>query len=568
MSVLTIAFLAKYQINARFGACLIEALDGLKCKSGYIIKIKYLIGKSNLAHARSIIVTEWYDTATQGDLFMFIDSDHTFLDDDILKVINQNGDLRAGIYANRASGSTSIPETNGFLTTENNPLAFAATGFLCFTYDACKHIHTYMKQCENLDRVIISDNIPIEDNCIPFFHPLIDEINTTGKKHWLGEDFSFSLRAKKAGLKIHGAVLHTLGHELPYIVKYKPKIHQPKKWPTKSIVYYCGNSRIRFGPDDISLGGSEQAVVFLSKEFVKKGYEVVVYGNVNPTIQDGVKYIRHEEFIHEDNFHIIILWRRYGIEVIQNIESAESIFIDLHDPTDAKLIQSEHIQKKVKKIFLKSQYHRSLYPQLPDSKIEIIANGLQIEKIKNLPHVDRSNKRFCYTSCYERGLIPILTYMWPRILQEIPDAELHIFYGNTLTSEKTNYVLLPLLKQQGVYEHGRLSHTDVLLERKRSLAQLYYTDSPLEIDCLSIREAASVGCVPIISTKAVFSERAGLHIEGDPSLKESLELAAEAVIKLYNLPSGKSTRYRVALIASALTHSWLETSALWLNKMG
>ena len=52
------------------------------------------------------------------------------------------------------------------------------------------------------------------------------------------------------------------------------------QWPSGSIVYLCGKSNIPFGPDDDDLGGSEQAVVQLSKVWASKGYTVVVYGSV------------------------------------------------------------------------------------------------------------------------------------------------------------------------------------------------------------------------------------------------------------------------------------------------
>jgi hypothetical protein len=157
--------------------------------------------------------------------------------------------------------------------------------------------------------------------------------------------------------------------------------------------------------------------------------------------------------------------------------------------------------------------------------------------------------------------------MWPQIKKAIPDAEFHIYYGSELISEKTKQELEILFKQHGVYEHGRGTYEELLIERQRCLAQLYFTSSPLEIDCLSVREAAILGCIPILSTKAVFPERAAIHIEGDPESKESLELAAANVIKLYGLPHETTTKYRTALMENALTQSWSQTAKLWLEKM-
>jgi len=544
-------------------------MEGLKEKSGYLVKVKYLLGKSNLSHARSIMVTDWYDNASPDDLFMFIDSDQTFLCDDVLRVINQKGDLRAGIYANRTSKPTSIPvDGENFPSSENAPLAYAATGFLCFTFEAAKLIHENIKKEEKVDRVIISDDIPVESNCIPFFNPIIGNIHNNGKIYWLGEDFSFSLRARRAGLKIVGAIIHSLGHEMPFVIYYnKPIKKSTTTWHQNSVVYYCGNSRVCFSPEDTNLGGSEQAVVNLSRELTKADQQVTVYGNVKPGFYDGVRYLRYEEFNVKDKFNKIILWRRYGLEALGPLEFANGVFVDLHDPTDPSALPVDLIQNKVKKIFIKSKYHRTFYPHIKDSQFTIIPNGTQTEFIMNVNKPNRENTRFCYTSCYERGLIPILKHVWPLLKQKIPSAEFHIHYGSNLISEESKQQLLPLLKQDGVYDHGRSSYADVINERYKSLAQLYITDTPMEIDCLSVREAAIAGCIPVMSSKGVFSERAGLHIDGDPKSISVLEEAAETIFKLYSLSESQLNNYREAVKANALKQTWSETAEQWLKHM-
>jgi len=566
MNALTIGFPAKIQIHARFAMNLIEALDGLKAKSGYRVIIKYLLGKSNLSHARSVMLTEWYDLAKSGDLFMFIDADHSFYDEDILRVINQRGDLRAGVYANRAGLHTSMPVGGTFQSAENCPLLFAATGFLCITYEACQQIHNYMQTTEGLDRVTISDGVPVEDACIPFFHPLIEPLSNNGKRYWLGEDFSFSLRARKANLTIVGAVIHTLGHEIPYLTFFNKPLRPRQTWSAKSIVYYCGNSKVRFGPNDQALGGSEQAVVHLAAEFQKRNYNVYVYGNVEPCTHNGVSYLRHEEFNTDDTFGTLILWRRYGLEVLLHIQNANKILVDLHDPTDPIHLPSELISKKVKYVMVKSQYHMSLYQYLQSNQFKIIPNGIQrehIASISQLNQIKRIKTRFCYTSSYDRGLVPILTYMWPLIKQHIADAELHIHYGSNLLPAPIKATLEPLLKQSGVYEHSRGSYTDTIISRLKSFAQLYVSSSPLEIDCLSIKEAAYTGCIPILSTKAVFPERAGIHVEGDPDAKTTLEKAALTVISLVQMQDEKLELLTSALKKSAQVLNWSETANIW-----
>jgi hypothetical protein len=91
---LTIAFPAKFQIHARFAMTLLEVLDTLRtCQNEWVVKSKYLLGKSNLSHARSVLVTEWYETAEEDDGFFFIDTDHTFTADDIVRDNLYTGDI-------------------------------------------------------------------------------------------------------------------------------------------------------------------------------------------------------------------------------------------------------------------------------------------------------------------------------------------------------------------------------------------------------------------------------------------------------------------------------------------
>ena len=523
------------------------------------IAVKSLLGKSNLPHARSILVTEWFDQAVPGDLFMFIDTDQTFTHTEITQVVRQNGDLRAGIYANRGGQPTSVPDKSG----RPNALRYAATGFLCFTYEAATAIQNHIKEEEGYDRVVISDNVPREQNVIPFFQPLL--VRTDAKTYWLGEDFSFSHRANEAGLKIVGISLPRLGHEVSNVVYYTPPKPVPKPityWSKNSVVYYCGPSRVKFSPLDSSLGGAEQAVVHLSVLLQRSGKQATVYGNVIPTVHEGVVYRPYEEFVATDSFTTLILWRGFGLSMLPQIKRVKQLLIDLHDPTDP-----HYLKPPVKAtIMVKSNFHRSLYADsdLPNKQFSVVPNGLRVNEILLVAAeaIQRDTTRFCYTSSYDRGLIPILKYMWPRIRAAIPTATFHIHYGSIdpLQSE-----LRTLLGQPGVYEHGRSTYEETLRERMLSVAQLYLSSSPAEIDCLAIREAALLGCIPIISHYAVFTERAGIHVRGDPETQTAQEAAADVAINVSRMNEQRHQQFVEALKKDALATAWPEVAEQWLT---
>ena len=61
----------------------------------------------------------------------------------------------------------------------------------------------------------------------------------------------------------------------------KHRLLPAKKWSDKSIVIYCGSSWEDWSDPSIitGLGGSEEAVVYVSRELTKLGYEVTVFNN-------------------------------------------------------------------------------------------------------------------------------------------------------------------------------------------------------------------------------------------------------------------------------------------------
>jgi hypothetical protein len=322
MKTLTIAFPAKFQIHARFAMILLDVVEKLRnCQTEWIIKTKYLLGKSNLSHARSVLVTEWFETSTDEDGFFFIDTDHTFTEEDILRVIGLEGDLNAGIYCNRSKDPTCFPLDPNFTDlAENIHLKYAATGFLFFRKKALLCIHEWMKINEGLDRVMISDyQDNIESRIIPFFHAVIEPPRASdGKRFWLGEDYSFSYRAFHAGLKIRGCISNTLGHEIPYVVFNDKPRRSPVQWLPMTVAIYCGNQTI--GTDLLNQ----------CRELVIKGYQIVLYSKETKCNDRNIYMKRYEEFHITDLFTNLVMWDIEDISYINTIQAIENTYIMLN----------------------------------------------------------------------------------------------------------------------------------------------------------------------------------------------------------------------------------------------
>lgn len=360
----------------------------------------------------------------------------------------------------------------------------------------------------------------------------------------------------------------------------KPGIRQTRKrrapptckstmWPSDSIVYICGNAKLPFGPHDTDLGGSEQAVVHLSKCWAAKGRLVVVFGNVKECSADGVEYRSIHKLNLADTFGIAIFWRSFGIRLIPLVNARKRI-VDLHDSWDPKnYVSPAELLEKVDKFMVKSKYHRGLYPYIPDNKMAIVMNGIQMDLCEpiaeKLGDTIREPHRLIYASTYERGLEPMLKYSWPKIIKAIPDAELHIYYGmNRLAKTPLGQRLKELFKQKGVKEHGRVS-LDVIAEEKcRSAIHFYVSNSPTEIDCISVRESLVCGSIPVIGNDYVFNERDGIHVSGSTESPSTYKKAGALIADLLN-NQALLAKKRVEFKHSKTIKSWDDIAEKWLT---
>ena len=341
-------------------------------------------------------------------------------------------------------------------------------------------------------------------------------------------------------------------------------------WPANSIVYICGAKKANFGPSDKDLGGSEQAVVQLSKCWAQQGKHVTVFGNVKEGIKDGVDYRAMEELNLADTFNVAIFWRSFGIRLLPFIK-ARKVLVDLHDSWDPKnYVSPAELIEKTDYFMVKSKYHRSLYPYLPNSKMRIVMNGVQVglfeDILAKIPNLEekREPHRFIYASSYERGLEPLLKHTWPRIKKAFPDATFHIFYGmNRLAKMPIGQRLFKLFEQPGVHEHGRVDLEEIARQKAKASFHLYVSNSETEIDCISVRESLLCGSIPILGNDYVFSERDGIHVTGSTKDEATYKRAASVVIGSLKREPAYLEKIREKLKKSKTIVSWDEVSRAW-----
>ena len=341
------------------------------------------------------------------------------------------------------------------------------------------------------------------------------------------------------------------------------------------IVYMCGGFSISWTPEDKKLGGSEQAVVNLSENWVKMGKSVIVYGEVPDITLNDVVYRPWNKFDFKRKYKNLILWRNFGLSTIIPLNiKADFMAVDVHDNFIGQV--GENFKKyynKCNKIFLKSNYHKECLLNKVDSNIDnnkiiTIPNGIRVNKFTNKPEeIERNPFRFCYCSYYTRGLDKIISILWPIIYNYEPRAELHVYYGmDGIKDENYKNYLLRLLSQPGVMDHGRQPIEMIIREKYLSTFHFYITNTEAEIDCISIRESLVTGCIPLLSNFGVFKERQGLHF--DFNNDKEIKMASINIINLLKNPQ-KVNEFKEKIKNDATIVNWdiiaLEWSKYFIN---
>lgn len=185
---------------------------------------------------------------------------------------------------------------------------------------------------------------------------------------------------------------NVLCHDIQFdtrIQSFRYIVNEPKTWSEKSLVIFCGQGYEEWGPQtlDKGMGGSEEAVIYLSREFAKLGYHVTVFGEVterlvdiemdgrNGGIEGSVTYLPWKEIDVRDKFNVFVSWR--APQYIEKI-NAKVKLVDVHDVLPPVLMKDYSGVTYM----VKTNYHRSLTPDLPDEKFAVIGNGIKKEQFK------------------------------------------------------------------------------------------------------------------------------------------------------------------------------------------
>lgn len=290
----------------------------------------------------------------------------------------------------------------------------------------------------------------------------------------------------------------------PVVCYLRNKRITKKESSGKDMVIYCGMTEHEWNPELFKtkgFGGSEEAVIHLSSQFKQLGWNVTVYANCGhkALVCDGVTWKPFWSWNYRDKQDVTIIWRHP--KPLDFDINSDKIFIDLHDVVPPGEFNEKRLAR-IDKIFVKSNFHRSLFPNIPNEKFAVVPNGADLTPFK--VKVTKDPLLLINTSSPDRSL-DVLPELFMRVKEKVPEAKckwaygwdiFDDFYGGDEEKQTWKKGVIEKMKEAGIEVVGRLPQHEVAKLYLEGNILAYPTEFA-EIDCISVRKAQAGGCFPI-----------------------------------------------------------------------
>jgi glycosyltransferase involved in cell wall biosynthesis len=212
------------------------------------------------------------------------------------------------------------------------------------------------------------------------------------------------------------------------------------------------------------LGGSESAVILISRELAKLGFPVTVFNacqddDSRPGIYDGVNYKSIDGNLDSEKYDIVISSRTvvpfipdHYFEAYKNAtrhnpakfktlrDNAKLKIMWMHDTFANGDINLEDlvVNGYIDRIFTLSDFHTTYVTNCHHGKrrnFEVLKNKVFQTRNAVVNYIDEVDIRakdrnlFVYNASVTKGLLPLVDRIWPKIKHYIPDAKLKVVGG-------------------------------------------------------------------------------------------------------------------------------------------
>jgi glycosyltransferase involved in cell wall biosynthesis/2-polyprenyl-3-methyl-5-hydroxy-6-metoxy-1,4-benzoquinol methylase len=294
---------------------------------------------------------------------------------------------------------------------------------------------------------------------------------------------------------------------------------------------YAGGAWEPWSPHSIregGLGGSETALTHLAVGLRHEGFDVRVFTDAVPGLYDQTLWSPASTFDPTEECDAIIVSRMPA-----------AFDVDLHAPVRAlwchdhtypiSKTQGDRMTHIVTLSDWQAERTKRLHPDLAD-KVIIRRNGILLESYEGEDRFPGRDNGFedrapvcIYSSSADRGL-DVLLELWPKIREQVPNAELQIYYGWDVFDRVA--LGQPHLKQYkahvmqladaaggedgGVFFRGRVGQDELRAAMVQARVWSYPT-AFLETSCIGAMEARAAGLNIVTSDLGALVETVGSH---------------------------------------------------------
>ena len=290
------------------------------------------------------------------------------------------------------------------------------------------------------------------------------------------------------------------------------------------IVIACGDGWEIWNPDVLMKGkgfggGSEIAVIEMSKRLAARGHDVTVFASCGAERDyDGVHWKNTSRMYGNVACDVLLAWRIaewLNLPIRARVKALWLHDIIAHNANRENLAKAD-------RVMVLSRFHGE----------EVLRNHAEAHGLKHsqialtrtgVGNMDRFRltdgrvpMRVIYNSSPDRGLGALLR-MWLKIRAAVPEATLDIFYGfemwrkmghNQAQADELERQIR-LLKEDGVTMRGRVTADELAAEMCHAGAWLYPNQVFPEIACVAAMEAMLAGLHVVTSTGGALPETVG-----------------------------------------------------------
>lgn len=326
------------------------------------------------------------------------------------------------------------------------------------------------------------------------------------------------------------------------------------------------------------LGGSEEAVLYLSRALAAQGRNVRIYTMLPPTTVPGLDKHGVEwcDVVGFDPMHehgTLVIWRsaHFAMQLmnqIREIKEKENAGVEgvvpytgirgssfwLHDQhlgVDGKT--ALNICRAFDSVVVLSEYHKRKIIEtlggVDPGNMVVLSNGIVADQFEGLAENPSRDPMSCvYSSCPSRGLRTLLD-MWPQVKAEVPKAKLDLYYDWSGLRDMQPELYADVVakyeavKHLDVYHHGGIGHAQLnaALANANVLAYSHFENPGVETHCVTVCRATAAGATVLTVPNGALPETSPhAYFEEDPVWYR------ERLIALLKSPDPVSRRVELA----------------------